>query len=69
VRDGKTVAYFGHPFVAAVDFDRGSWVFCKDNKVPGERGKPLARVALDPACVGAEGAERLGDGYIRPSSQ
>jgi hypothetical protein len=66
VRDGKVVAYFGHPFVATLDFKRFTWVFCKDNKLPGERGKALAKVALDPACLGAEGAEPIGDGYLTP---
>jgi hypothetical protein len=66
MRDGKEVASLGHPFVATIDWKQRSWVFCKDNKVPGERGKPLAKVPLDPACVGAEGAERLGDGYLAP---
>jgi hypothetical protein len=68
MRDGKEVAALGHPYVATIDWNRRSWVFCKDNKVPGERGKPLAKVPLDAACVGAEGAERLGDGYLAPRS-
>jgi ferredoxin len=68
IQDGKEVASLGHPYVATIDWNRGTWVFCKDNKVPGERGKPLAKVPLDAACVGAEGAERLGDGYLSPES-
>ncbi len=68
LRDGEEVAQLGHPYVATVDYADASWVFCKDNKVPGERGKPLAKVPLDPACVGAEGRERIGDGYAAPDS-
>ena len=67
VRDGKIVARFGHPFVATADFAKGTIVWCKDNKVPGEAGKPLAKVRLDPRCLGAEGARPLGDGYVTPT--
>lgn len=69
VREGKVLGHFGHPFVATIDFDRGSYVFCKDNKIPGERGRLLAKVLLDPSCVGAENAERLGDGFILPEGE
>ena len=68
VRDGVRVATLGHPYVATLDYARRSWVFCKDNKVPGERGVALAKVPVDPACVGAAGARRVGDGYAAPSS-
>jgi hypothetical protein len=66
--DGKVVGFLGHPFVATLDFTKRSWVFCKDNKVPGERGKPLAKVRLDPSCVGAEGQAVVGNGYAAPDS-
>lgn len=66
-RFGRTVALFGHPYVATVDFDEGTYVFCKDNKVPGEAGKALVKVTLAPECLGLdEGAERVGDGYAQP---
>ena len=66
-RFGRTVALFGHPYVATVDFEDGTYVFCKDNKVPGERGKALATVKLSPVCLGLdENAEEVGDGYIQP---
>jgi hypothetical protein len=39
-------------------------VWCKDNKVPGERGKPLAKVPIPAVCIGAEGRPRVGDGYL-----
>ena len=66
-RFGRTVALFGHPYIATIDFDRMSYVFCKDNKVPGERGRLLAKVTMAPECLGlAPGAERIGDGYVQP---
>ena len=66
-RFGRTVALLGNPFVATIDFETGTYVFCKDNKVPGERGKALAFVKLKPECLGLEeGAEEVADGYIQP---
>jgi hypothetical protein len=64
IRDGKVIANFGHPFVGVITFATGDYVFCKDNKIPGERGKLLVKVKLDASCVGAEGARELGDGFI-----
>ena len=64
VRDGKVVGLFGHPFVGTADFKRFRYVWCKDNKVPGERGKPLAKVPIPAVCIGAEGRARIGDGYV-----
>jgi hypothetical protein len=66
-RFGRTVALMGHPYVGTVNFEKNSYVFCKDNKVPGERGPALAKVTLAPACLGlADDAERFGNGYIQP---
>ena len=65
-KGGKVVGLFGHPFVAAVDFRRFTYVWCKDNKKPGERGKALASVPLDPACLAAEGEAAIGNGYTAP---
>ena len=66
-RFGRTVALFGHPYVGTIDFTKGTFVFCKDNKVPGERGKALATVKLAPICLGLdENAEEVGEGYIQP---
>jgi hypothetical protein len=66
-RFGRTVALFGHPYVGTIDFRKGSFVFCKDNKVPGERGKALVTVKLSPVCLGLdENAEEVGEGYIQP---
>ena len=64
MRGGKVVGLFGHPFVGTADFKRFTYVWCKDNKVPGERGKPLAKVPIPAACIGAEGRPRIGDGYL-----
>jgi hypothetical protein len=66
---GKVVGAFGHPFVATADFRRFTYVWCKDNKVPGERGKPLAKVPIPAVCIGAEGRPRVGDGYLAPSDR
>jgi hypothetical protein len=66
VRDGEVVAWFGNPFVGVLNFAKGTYVFCKDNKVPGEKGSALAKVTLDPACIGAEGQPRVRDGYLQP---
>ena len=52
---GKVVGLLGHPFVGTADFKRFTYVWCKDNKVPGERGKPLAKVPIPAVCIGAEG--------------
>jgi hypothetical protein len=64
---GKVVGLFGHPFVGTADFKRFTYVWCKDNKVPGERGKPLAKVPIPAVCIGAEGRPRIGDGYVSGS--
>jgi hypothetical protein len=64
IKDGKVVGLFGHPFVGTADFKRWTYVWCKDNKVPGERGKPLAKAPIPAVCIGAEGRPRVGDGYL-----
>ena len=66
VRSGKVLGYLGHPFVGAVRFGTGELTFCKDNKAPSERGESLAEVVVPPECIGAEGADRLGNGYVDP---
>ena len=67
INGGKVVGLFGHPFVGTADFKRFTYVWCKDNKVPGERGKPLAKVPIPAVCIGAEGRPRVGDGYLSGS--
>jgi hypothetical protein len=67
MKEGRKVATFGHPFVAALDFRAGTFVFCKDNKAPSERGRAIAQVRLAPACFGLPpDAEPLGNGYVIP---
>jgi hypothetical protein len=68
IKEGKVVGLFGHPCVGTADFKRFTYVFCKDNKVPGERGKALAKVPIPAVCIGAEGQPRVGDGYLAPDS-
>ena len=63
----KVVGLLGHPFVGTADFKRFTYVWCKDNKVPGERGQPLAKVPIPAVCIGAEGQPRVGDGYLSES--
>jgi hypothetical protein len=67
MKHGKVVGLFGHPFVGTADFKRFTYVWCKDNKVPGERGKALAKVPVPAVCIGAEGRPRVGDGYLSGS--
>lgn len=64
LKHGKVVGLFGHPFVGTADFKRFTYVWCKDNKVPGERGKALAKVPIPAVCIGAEGRPRVADGYL-----
>lgn len=70
IQDGKVVAKFGVPFVAAIDFRRGRITWCKNNPAPSERGKPLAFVRLEPACLGLPSdAKPLGTGYVMPDDR
>ncbi len=52
----------GQPFVAALDFERFTYVWCRDSPPPSERGEALAFVRLDRACLAARG-KALGTGY------
>jgi hypothetical protein len=67
VKDGKVVGQLGHPFLATADFKRFTYIWCKDNRVPGEGGKALAKVPIPAECIGAEGQPRVGDGYLSSS--
>ena len=60
-RDGGRVE-LGHPFVAALDFRRFTYVWCRNTPPPSERGKALAFVRLDRACLAARG-KAVGTGY------
>jgi hypothetical protein len=54
---------FGYPFVAALDFRRFTFVWCRNTPAQSERGKALAFVRLDRACLAARG-RALGTGYV-----
>ena len=54
---------FGYPFVAALDFRRFTFVWCRNTPAQSERGKALAFVRLDRACLAARG-RALGTGYL-----
>jgi hypothetical protein len=67
IKDGKVVGKFGFAFVAAVQFRRGTYTWCKNNPALSERTKTLAFVRLDPSCLGLPpDAEPLGTGYVMP---
>jgi hypothetical protein len=58
-----TVAALGYPYVAALDFRRFRWTFCRNTPPQGERGEALAQVRLPRACLAARG-RALGTGYV-----
>lgn len=60
--EGGVVAKFGHPWVAALDFQHFTYVICRDTPAQSERGVALATVRLDRACLAATG-KAIGDGY------
>lgn len=64
VQDGRRVGLYGTPFVAAVNFRRFSFVWCKDNPAinPGDRSS-LAFVRLRRECLAARG-KAFGTGYL-----
>jgi hypothetical protein len=64
IKDGKVVGLLGLPFVGPADFKRFTYVWCKDNKVPSENGRPLTKVPIPAVCIGDEGQPRVGDGYL-----
>jgi hypothetical protein len=66
VQDGRRVGLFGTPFVAAVDFRRFSYVWCKDNPgaAPGDTSQ-LVQVRLPRECLAARG-RAFGTGYVEP---
>ena len=62
VRRSIAGADLGYPFVAALDFRRGTYVWCRNTPPQSERGKVLAQVRLERACLAARG-KALGTGY------
>jgi hypothetical protein len=61
--EGTAVGRLGHPFVAALDFRRFTYVWCRNTPPPSERGRALAQVRLERACLAAKG-RALGTGYV-----
>ena len=59
---GKKVAELGHPFVAALDFRRFTYTWCRNTPAQGEAGKALVFVRLQRACLAAKG-RAMGTGY------
>jgi hypothetical protein len=60
---GQTVGRLGFAFVAALDFKRFTYVWCRNTPAQGEAGSALAFVRLDRACLAAKG-RALGTGYV-----
>ena len=60
---GQSVGRLGFPFVAALDFRRFTYVWCRNTPAQGERGVALAFVRLARACLAAKG-RALGTGYV-----
>jgi hypothetical protein len=63
VRDNRRVGLFGIPFVAAVDFRRFTYVWCKDNPAAGAAETGLAFVRLSRECLASHG-KAFGTGYV-----
>ena len=54
----------GFAFVAALDFKRYTYVWCRNTPAQGERGQAISTfVRLDRACLAAKG-RALGTGYV-----
>jgi hypothetical protein len=62
-QSGQSVGSLGYAFVAALDFKRFTYVWCRNTPAQGERGVALAFVRLDRACLAAKG-RALGTGYV-----
>jgi hypothetical protein len=60
---GQSVGRLGFPFVAALDFHKFTYVWCRNTPGQGEAGVALAFVRLDRACLAAKG-RALGTGYV-----
>jgi hypothetical protein len=63
VQRGRSVGLFGIPFVAAVDFRRFTYVWCKDNPAGNVSDTGLAFVRLARECLASHG-KAFGTGYI-----
>lgn len=63
VQRGHKVGIFGIPFVAAVDFRRYTYVWCKDNPAGNAAETGLAFVRLARECLASRG-KAFGTGYL-----
>ena len=61
-RSESTAGRLGYPFVAALDFRRFTYVWCRNTPPQSEAGSALAFVRLDRACLAAKGPP-VGTGY------
>jgi hypothetical protein len=63
-RRGTVSSHLGVPFVAVIDFRRGTFTWCKDNPVsPADIKSQLAFVRLARECTAARGPA-FGSGYL-----
>jgi hypothetical protein len=63
VQQGKRVGLFGIPFVAAVDFRRFRYTWCKDNPAANVAATGLVFVRLARECFATHG-KAFGTGYL-----
>jgi hypothetical protein len=63
VQQGQHVGLLGIPFVAAVDFRRFTYVWCKDNPAANAASHNLVFVRLSRACLASRG-KAFGTGYL-----
>ena len=63
VQQGHRVGLFGIPFVAAVDFARFTYVWCKDNPAANVASTGLVFVRLSRECLASRG-KAFGTGYL-----
>ena len=63
VQAGRRVGLFGIPFVAALDFRRFTYVWCKDNPAANAASSNLVFVRLSRECLASRG-KAFGTGYL-----
>ena len=62
-RAGKRLGLFGLPFVASADFERFTYVWCKDNPAANASETGPTFVRLSRACLASKG-RAFGTGYL-----
>jgi len=63
VQRGRRVGLFGIPFVAALDFGRFTYTWCKDNPAANAGDKSVFFVRLSRECLASRG-KAFGTGYL-----